>query len=1332
MTSSIRSSLRLRPWLLDVGVALGFLLLLLIFFWPVVVGGRTLVPLDVPLASDPVWRARADALGIDHAQNDLLSDLVLLNDVWKQFIQDTLAVGELPLWNPYLFTGVPFLAAGQHSALYPLSVLYLILPLWRAIGVFTVLQLWLAGLGMYIYLRVLRAGRFGALVSGLAWMLSGVLVVYLVFPMFLAAVSWLPVILATVEVVVRAEEKEPGAGWLPRGRPLMALLALACVLGLQFLAGHAEISYYVLLVTAIYTLWRLVGLWRGRGVGVAGRSAAWLASGALVGVALAGVQLIPLYELVSRNFRAGSVSLEQVRSWAYPTRHIIAFLVPDFFGNPAQHQVYDVFADQWVSLDRTTEWGIKNYVEGMAYVGILPLLLAVVAVVFRRERHVWFFVALAVVSLLFAFGTPLYAVLYYALPGLRQVHSPFRWVLPYAAAVIVLAGLGADWLARRWRAVDAGSSAAAGRPGGSRWVGVFGSAMALAGLGLLGVLALGLLFSEPAADVAARVMAMSERAVSVFGNARLFAAYQMWNLALLALFTLSAGLVLILWRRGWRLSGWPAWQVAAVVVIVADLWAVGHDLYPRVDPALRDEVPLVVRFLEENDGLYRVTSYGPAKALWPNIGMRYGISDVRGYDSVIPRQYTQYMAALGTQDLLLYNRIGPLDDTSDLGSFRLDLLGAKYVVTLQTIDHPDFMLAFRDGNVRVYEHTNVLPRAFLTNEELTINNSQFTIDSSAAIVQYGATEVEIAVTAAEPTTLVLTDAYFPGWRAFVTPAGGTEQEVEIRRAFENFRAVDVPAGESTVRFRYFPMSVKAGLYVSFLGLVVVFVGFIYWLWLRLYRPAGEGETVQLIAKNSLVPMGASLLNKAIDFAFAMLMLRVLGPTDAGKYYFAIVVIGFTDIFTNFGLNLLLTREVAKERSQANRYLSNTAILRLILWVASIPLLGLFVLFRQTTQPLDSATILAIALFGLGLLPSNVSAALSSLFTAYEQMEIPAAVTTVTTVLKVALGALALLLGYGFVGLAGVSVIVNTVTVLIFLRLVRHRFFRPRWEFDPAFVWSMVGIAAPLMLNHLLQTIFFKIDVVVLDQYWSEAVVGWYSTAYKWIDALLIIPGYFTLAVFPLMSRQAESDREGLMGAYRLSLRLLLIIALPVAMATVFIAHELILVLGGSEYLPAGAIALQLMIWFLPLSFVNGVTQYVLIAIDQQRWITVSFAIATGFNLLANVLLIPRFGYPAAALITIASEVVLFLPFYRAIRRHLAPLPLIRLAWRPAAAAVVLGGVMWVLRPLPDLVALIPAGLAYLAALVLLGAFTDQDRALARQLVPRRWRPSAPRGAESPP
>jgi O-antigen/teichoic acid export membrane protein len=125
-----------------------------------------------------------------------------------------------------------------------------------------------------------------------------------------------------------------------------------------------------------------------------------------------------------------------------------------------------------------------------------------------------------------------------------------------------------------------------------------------------------------------------------------------------------------------------------------------------------------------------------------------------------------------------------------------------------------------------------------------------------------------------------------------------------------------------------------------------------------------------------------------------------------------------------------------------------------------------------------------------------------------------------------------------------------------------------------------------MINHLLATIFFRIDILLLKPLKGDTVVGYYGAALKYIDGLIVIPSFFTMAIFPLMSRYATSARESLLRAYVLSLRLLLMLALPVAIGTPFIARELILILGGGEYLPHSMIALQLLIGFFPLSCIT--------------------------------------------------------------------------------------------------------------------------------------------------
>ncbi|HEX7589202.1 MAG TPA: hypothetical protein VF478_12870, partial [Anaerolineae bacterium] len=285
-------------------IVLAFLALAAIFFAPVVFGSESFIPFD-NLFRFPPWNAFAAQFGITTPHNELVSDLVLENYEWKKFIVESLQAHEIPLWNPYLFAGAPFLAAGQHSALYPFSLLFYVLPLDRAYGLFVALQIAIAALTMFAFMRVLGLRRFSASISAITYAFSGFMIVSTTFPMIISAAAWLPAVLACVELIVQSKD-------LPR-RILFTLIG-AIVLGIQFLAGHVEISIYILIVTAFYSLWRILTAYplrslfsfrRQNSIGAAqsgqGNQARLLLLVAIMaglGISLGAVQLIPLYELV--------------------------------------------------------------------------------------------------------------------------------------------------------------------------------------------------------------------------------------------------------------------------------------------------------------------------------------------------------------------------------------------------------------------------------------------------------------------------------------------------------------------------------------------------------------------------------------------------------------------------------------------------------------------------------------------------------------------------------------------------------------------------------------------------------------------------------------------------------------------------------------------------------------------------------------------------------------------------------------------------------------------------------------------------------------------------
>ncbi len=1381
-------ALLLKKWKLDLLALLVLFILPLLLFGPVTLGSRTLLPLDNLFAFEP-WRSFAAELGVKlPPHNALLSDLVLENYVWKRFILDSIQARAIPLWNPYLFAGLPFLAAGQHSALYPFSVIFYVIPLVKAYGYFTVLQLFLAGLFTYLYARTIGVGRLGALLGGIIYMLSAFMVVSVVFTMIIAAAAWLPLLLALVERIIQAQESSPSESTpgSKRRSVIPWVIVGAIVLAFQLLAGHVEISAYVLLLMAYYALCRLgIMAWKKRDVSLVGRAAFWLALLVVLGVGLGAVQFIPLYEVAHLNFRQDSVSYQEVIDWAFPIRRLIAFVVPNFFGNPAHHTYLDVFSGQVVPLTVNAhgelnpngpgcaDWGIKNYVEGGSYVGLLPLLLAAVAIpgLWRKtwpfRRYVWIFAILIVFSILFIFGTPFYGLLYYGLPGFTQLHTPFRWIYPYTLAVAVLAGIGADYLARTrtpelW---------ARGYPRLSwpwhwlvlkAWPSVI---TVVAGLAFWGGLAtvLGLLLSrifygrlEP---LVTQIFWSLAKAPDAFPDARAFYSYEFRQVLLFGLLLVASGIVLRVSRcpifLPESLRKRPVWEILALGLVAFDLFAFGYGFNPTADPGLLDFTPPVVEFLRQDPSSFRLTSFvGPGeKTFIANAGMLYGLYDIRGYDSIFPKQYADYMALIEEQDELLYNRIAPLSEYDSLDSPLLDLLNVKYVLTTRHIPNPHYKLVY-DQEIRVYLNQDYLPRAFVVPQARVVPPEQLAealedegfdprqyviLEQQAArgkqqatdggqwaasdqqqveIVEYTINEVIVEAEMPGSGWLILADTYFPGWKAYrQTP--DQETELELYRADGNFRAVHLPAGRQRVRFQYTPMSFKVGLYVSFMAGVVSALLVAYWLWGLFYRESEEDSTIKRVAKNSLTPMILSLLNRLIDMAFAMLMLRILAPEGAGRYQFAVTFITFFEILTRFGLGTLLTREVARERAEANRYLSNVSILRLFLWFLSLPVMGIILFFYVRFGGVTGDTVTAIGLFAVGLLFGLLADALSSLFYAFEKMEYPALLSTATTIVKVSLGALVLLppLSGGFVGLAAVSIFSNAFTAAVLLYLAVRHFFRPRLEFDSTFEREMLGISYPLMINHLLATIFFRIDIWILQPVQGDAVVGLYGAALKYIDGLNVVPSFFTIAIFPLMSRYAHSARESLIRAYILSLRLLLIIALPVAVGTPFIARELILILGGGAYLPDSMIALQLLIFFFPFSCINQVTQYVLIAIDQQRFLTKAFAIGVTFNVVTNLIFIPIYSYKAAAVITILSELALLIPFYYCVRKNLTAIPWLSIFWQPALASAAMGGIMWLLREIHLLILVPLAAVIYFVVLFLLGTFNTEEMRQFLQLLP---------------
>lgn len=585
----------------------------------------------------------------------------------------------------------------------------------------------------------------------------------------------------------------------------------------------------------------------------------------------------------------------------------------------------------------------------------------------------------------------------------------------------------------------------------------------------------------------------------------------------------------------------------------------------------------------------------------------------------------------------------------------------------------------------------------------------------------------------KPFFVLMPVNFADGWNAHLFAGAGDKKgkQVQVYEGNERYCAVlidpttlanegETLSDQLTLRLDYKPLSFELGLYGAFLAVISVGLGMVVLAWLRFYGERDDEQAVRRVAKNSVTPLLAQLVGKVIDVGFAIFTLRLLGVSGTGDYNIAQTTWLYLATVTEFGLETLTTRDVARNRNQANanHYLSTVFVTRSLLSVLALPLALIAVGGLSLSGRLADSSAWAIVILAVGLIPGGFAGCLSAIFRAYEKFEYTAAIQIFTAIVRVPLG-LALILMWGVVGLAGSALVVNLVSLWVLYSIFRRKLFVPRlMKFDWKLARTMLRESYPLMLNGFLINVFFQSDVYLLLPFKGDNEVGWYAAAYKFINGLLIIPSTLTLALFPLFSSYSASAKENLIRAYREALRILVAIALPISVGTLFVAYDVIGAVSGSEFLPNTAIALQILIWFLPFSYINGVTQYVLIALNKQRTITLAVIGSVVANVGLNLIFIPAFGYRATSVMTIVSEVVLLIPFGFIIQRALGTMPIWAVSWRPALAALIMGLALATLTLVLHLqnfgLTVVVGGAVYIVALLLVRGFTKDDLRLLKK------------------
>jgi hypothetical protein len=713
------------------------------------------------------------------------SDFILQFYPWKKFVLDHIqSQGSLPFWNPYLFSGSPLISNIQVSLFYPLGFLYYLLPPDVAYGYSTVLHFVLGSFFMYLFMRSLEFQRTACFFSAMVFMFNGYFMghLYAGHLSFVQNYVWIPLILFFLN------------GFAQKGC-LRCAAAAGLVLGFQILGGFPQIAFYTIIAASSFVLWMGAGpISGGRTIRPLRLGGGWLIF-VFLGFTLAAVQVLPTYEFTTLSTRGGGVSYEMATYESLHPKEILAFFLPDLFGNP-------VDGTYWRSREFWHFW------ESCGYVGILPLFFLFVGGRGTTPARVrTFAVVLILFALFLALGkyNPLYPLIY-LLPGFGNFRIPAQIIFLYVFGVAVLSGIGLSRIIEgEWEFTK------------GFWI-----FSALAGLLLICAL-IGLTvfrleffyslfrnFSEGPVTHANLSLLYERISDTIYRSGLVF---------------FSSLFLLVLAKRG-RI-GPSIFSFLACIIVLVDLYLFGAPLVKVYDLVTPQEKQHLLSQLSRTPENGRVVTAD--RAFKTNDGLMYRFPSIQGYDPLILKKYAEFY--LTSQGHPYNDHVVVIQDFPAPEAKLIALLNTRQLVSggeVKTLKNEiPYALLVPEGTVKPEESIlqymksdEFEPRRTVVfskkpNHGLLLGDTNRPFIAHCEVLNHRASEIRFRVSCNQPAYLVMSEIWYPGWVAFVD---GEESEVMCGNYL--FRVVPVKEGNHEVTVRFVSRPFRVGAVVSFLALIL--------------------------------------------------------------------------------------------------------------------------------------------------------------------------------------------------------------------------------------------------------------------------------------------------------------------------------------------------------------------------------------------------------------------------------------------------------------------------------------------------------------------------------
>jgi len=477
------------------------------------------------------------------------------------------------------------------------------------------------------------------------------------------------------------------------------------------------------------------------------------------------------------------------------------------------------------------------------------------------------------------------------------------------------------------------------------------------------------------------------------------------------------------------------------------------------------------------------------------------------------------------------------------------------------------------------------------------------------------------------------------------------------------------------------------------------------------------NTIQRIAKNSLVLLASNIISKILGFFYVMYIARYLSAEGFGILSFALAFTGIFGVFTDLGITTLTVREVARNKSLAGKYLGNITVIKIILVIITFGLIAITInLLGYPKQ-----TIKVVYFLALSVILSSFSNIFNSIFQAYEKMEYQSMEQILISVLILSSALFAISHGFSVIGFAFIYFLVSAVALIYSFVISIWKFVKPKMEVDWSFWKYTIKEALPFGLTGISGMIYTYTDTIMLSLMKGDEVVGWYNAAYKLMLILLFIPGIINSAIFPSMSRFYISSQNSLKLIYEKYFKFMLMIGIPIGIGTTLLADRIILLIFGIGYTQS-IIALQVLIWTIVLTFAGAAFVKLFESINRQIVITNISIGCVIINIILNFLLIPKFSYVGASIATVITEFILvgsiFIFTYK-FGYGIQGKKVVKNISKIIIASLIMGVFIWYFKSLNLFILIILTILFYLIMMYIIKGITHEDMMIFKRIIKPR-------------